>query len=284
MVNTGASRSTAIALAMSFLFLALLIINVITNHEVPISSGFTLPALFTTLLILILSFTSAANKYVLRIFSHHTAPIISVICFALFWGLLIVGINLFVSGLFEQHSAPKMTPLLIELVEKNWNLNWLTLTGLWWILFTPAVCGYLADISKGYSIRAVILAIVFLPVILYLILRVSDHYALMFSIPFFIEKIIALILSVIFLTLLLQHHRVPNLIMGYFPKNGVTKHRDRHRFYPLIFKYMVVQFYLFFVLGLNGLTLLVFAFTYPFVICVLLMMFASISVVARTKG
>ena len=90
---------------------------------------------------------------------------------------------------------------------KNWQENWGIFSAIWWFGWTPVVAGFIATISKGYTIRSVIGASLWLP-LAWTVINPS------FSIPTYFAWLGGLVLLLFFwrkpLLTFLMYHVLPD--------------------------------------------------------------------------
>lgn len=266
--NIGSRRCTLFAISTTLMFISLLLLGLVLSPDIHLMSGFKPAALLTTLFLLFFSSTKIVLRYTDRLFSKKIPTALGFLIFCLLLAASLLLLNIITTGITLKSNDQNILPaVLIPLIQKNWSACWIVFAVIWWLCFTPSVCGYIANISKGYRARDVILAVLAAPILIAAALALAPHWLHYWPIiPAHIEKLIAIISSIVFLSLTLNHKNAPNVIMSYFPKNGVTKHRDRHFFFQRVVKLSVVTLYIFFVLGINALSMTLFFLTYLFIL------------------
>lgn len=269
-VNVGARRCTIFIFGISMMFLAFLEMSLLISLKKHLIYGFQTPALITTLMLFLLVYSKKVKQYINRFFSRKITTALGIPLFCLMFGMSIFLINTLTTGSIQNISADNTTipPLIQSIVQMNWQTSWIIFSYLWWLCLTIPVCSYFADISKGYRIREVILSINVLPIIIGLSILFLNHHPINWSFMISPEliKILALISFFILLPLLINHQTSSNVIMAYFPKNGIIKHRDHLPFFQKTIQTATISLYFYFVLGMNGLSLLLFAMMYLIVI------------------
>lgn len=266
--NIGSRRCTMFALSATLMFISLLFLGSILPPETHLAYGFKPAALLTTLFLLFFSSTKILLRYTDRLFAKKIPTAFGFLIFSILLGTGLLLLNIITAGLVPQSNNTNTIPAMITLLtQKNWYVCWIIFVIAWWLCFVPPVCGYLANISKAYRTRDVILAILALPILI-AIATIFPQYWLPYipSISTLFKKVLFIASSILFLSLILNHKNAPNVIMSYFPKNGILKHRDQYFFFQRIVKLSIVMLYVFFVLGINALSLLLFSMNYLFML------------------
>ncbi|HLB56223.1 MAG TPA: BCCT family transporter [Coxiellaceae bacterium] len=259
-VNIGARRCVQFILSIALLFMTLLLISLFLSLPLHVAHGFQTVALFTTLILLMLVYTKKIKQYINSLFSRHIPTIYSFPIFCIVLGVTILILTLIFSA-STQHTAAQSYPnIILRWMEYNNATAWKIFSVMWWICLTPLVSGFIARISKGYKIRDILLCTLALPIIisLYFIFSHSASIAL----PLFAIKILSIISFLILLPVLINHDNSSNAILSYFPKNGIGKPRDEQIFFQRAVQFCILSFYLYLVIGINGLSLFIFAINY----------------------
>lgn len=270
--NIGTRRATLVAISITLLFFCLLLASFAFSKHIHLITGFQFPALITTLVFISFAFADITKKISYQFFSRQlptfiTLPIFCIVCAAV----------MLVSNLLAQtHIEKKMvTPSLIQhWINYPWQSAWFVFSVMWWIYFTPLVAGFITRLSRGYRIRDVILGVCMLPflIALYMILQHQNNL-LMFTPPLFTCKIISLISFLIFLPMLVNHRYASQMVLSYYPKEGIIRHRDYLPFMFRVVQFTLFSFFIYFAIGVNGISLLIFIGNYFtaisfFIVCV----------------
>lgn len=273
--NVGARRATLFGIGFTLMFLPILMASLLLSPEKHIAHGFQIVALLLTLLLFFSTFSDTVKEYVMRLFSRHIPTFLSLPVFCMILALILVVLSAMIAGITPKNDQP--TPLFIQnWIDYHWQTAWMILSITWWITLTPAICAYLVRISRGYRIRDVILAIMLLPSITAFLFYSPG---LSISINETAIKIAALLSFLIALPLLVNYRHLPCLIFSYFPKNGEFKMRDHHAFFQKVIQICMIGFYFYLVIGINGISIFIFATNYFLLISVL---FSCIAIVRNS--
>lgn len=283
--NIGARRLTLFAISSTLLFMTLFFISFILSSKIYLATGFQTGALLTTLILLTITFTQPAKKYINRIFSRHISTKFSFPIFCVSLGLMILMLSMLATGLTQQTTAQTPPLLIARLIHFNEQTAWTFFSILWWIFFTPLASGVIARVSKGYQIRTVLIGVLALPITIsaFFILTNYDYFPAM-HFPDTLTKIAALVSFLILLPMLVNHHNTSNAILSYFPKNGLIKHRDSQPFFQRIVQLTIALLYFYLTIGINGISLLIFALNYTSILILLITGFMIIKQCYRTRN
>jgi hypothetical protein len=276
-IDTGARRLTLFAISSTLLFTTLFLIRFFAPSKTPLVMGFQTSALLTTFVILVFSFSQFAKNMINRIFSWHVSKWYSFPVFCVILGMIILVLSMLTSVITQQTTAQTPPAIITDWMAFNARNAWMIFSTFWWICFTPLVCGFLSRISKGYSIRTVLIGILLLPFLISLFyVSVSHHWITPFHISDMILKILSIIAFIILLPLLVNNETVPNAILSYFPKDGLIKHRDSQPFFQHVAQLTVAMLYFYLTIGINGISLFIFA---PNYYSMLILLIASIAII-----
>lgn len=274
-VNTAARRATIFALAILLTFMTFLLMSLALSPDIQLITGFQLPALLTTLILLFFSYTKIIKRYTGKIFSRHIPTGIAFTIFCLVLCFIVLLINILVAGLAAQQNTGQVVPptLITRWIQMNWHTTWSIFSFVFWVALTPLVCNCMVRVSKGYRIRDMVIGILILPIIITTVLcfQMKLHLNLL-SLSTLPTQILSLISFFILLPLLLNHGNSGNAIFSYFPKQGMIKHRDEKLFFEKLVQLTIVSIYFYLVIGVNGLGLFIVAPLFLFVPCLIVMM------------
>jgi len=276
-VNVGVRRCTLFAVSVMLMFMILLLMSFVLSPAIHLTTGFQPAALLTTLALFILSFTQTAKRYTTRLFSRRLSTALSFPIYCVAMAFIILLLSVLTIGLSQQTAAQPMPQLIASWIHYDQQTAWSLFSVTWWICLTPLVSGFLVRISKGYKIRDILMGVLILPIMISLFFIVSAHIDFeMFTVAPLTIKIIALISFLIVLPLLINRSNLPNAIESYFPKNGIIKMRDQQPFFLKISQLTVVSLYFYLVLGMNGISLFLFAPNYLAILVFLIICFAVV--------
>lgn len=277
--NVGVRRCSILAVSLSLMLMAMVLLSFLKSFDIDIIYGFKTTTLMTTLFLLGLSYTNTAKTYLDRVFARKTPIAFSLLSFILIFSFSVFLLNLLTHTMVVNAGTKNQAiPKIIQLItQKDWHTAWSITSGLWVLLLIPAVSGYLANISKGYQARELILATALPPLLISIAAHFLEpslsHKALL---PPLTIKVITLLCFWVFLSLILNKKTLPNVIVSYFPKDGLVKQRDILPFFRKVVMFTVIIFYIFFVLGITGVSMFLFVLTYLFIISFI---FAAISTI-----
>lgn len=283
LVNTAAQRLTLFACSSTLLFMTLFFISLISSVKVHLITGFQTGTLLVTLILLILTFTQTTKQTINRIFSKHipTGLGFPVFCISLAFILLILSI--LAAGVTQQIAAQTPPFYITQLMHFNATTQHIFST-LWWLCFTPLVCGFITRISKGYQIRVVLIGVLIVPILISLFFVCVDHgYFSMIHCSETVTKIIAMVSFLILLPMLINHQNTTNASLSYFPKNGITKHLDEQAFFQKITQLTIILLYFYLVVGTNAITLFIFAPTCVSLLAIIITPFSTLKNCYRTR-
>lgn len=284
-VNVGARRITLCGIGLTLTFFPILIINLFLIPEKHIAVGFQPVALFVTLLLFFSTISDTIKSYWMRLFSRHIPTYLSLPVFAFILALTIILLGVMIAGIIPKTN--QATPLFIQnWIDFHWQTAWTVFSIMWWLALTPAVCMYITRISYGYKIRDVILCVLTLPILITLwFLYFHSNFILLSEkwIP-----ILSVLSFLIALPLLVNYQNLTPLIAAYYPKSGENKTRDHHPFFRKMIQFCIIGLYFYLVIGINGISILIFALNYFWVMTIFISCVAvvrnSVGVKPGTKG
>ncbi|OGT43339.1 MAG: hypothetical protein A3F13_05625 [Gammaproteobacteria bacterium RIFCSPHIGHO2_12_FULL_40_19] len=283
-VNTGVRRCTLFALSITLMFMTLLLISLVLKPKAHLAFGFQASALLTTLILLMLSYTDTVKRYVNHLFSHRISTALSFPVFCIALGIMIILLSMMASGL-TAHTTLQQTPVLImRWISFNPSTAWSIFSLMWWLCLTPLVCSFIVRVSKGYRIRDILLGVLVLPILIglcFIYPNVINLSSFVFSET--TDQLLSLLSFLILLPLLLNHATASSVILSYFPKDGVMKRRDTLPFFFKIAQFTIICLYFYLVVGINGLSLLIFAPNYLTVITLVIGLCAILKNIAFNK-
>ncbi|PIZ04176.1 MAG: hypothetical protein COY58_05860 [Gammaproteobacteria bacterium CG_4_10_14_0_8_um_filter_38_16] len=283
-INTGMRRATLMVVGITLMFMTILLISLVLPPNVHLPNGFQSITIFSTLILIVFTFTKAMKRYITRIFSHRVPTAIGFPIFCAALALLLLFVIISMSAISSQALVQNIPSLITNWINLNWNRLWILFSGMWCAALTPLVCSYIARISRGYRIRDIILGVLALPILMALFFVIAQYLHLpRIILPLFTVKIIALISFLIFLPLLLNHKQIACAIIAYFPKNGTPKPRDYQPFFQKITQFAIISLYFYLVLGMNGLSFLIFTINFYILGTLLFGLFAILINSIRSK-
>jgi len=274
-LNVQARMATITALSVSFVFITLTIVKLITPSDMVFLTGFHIKTMIIIMALLLFSFTPAFRHILKKQLIQPRLPLyISLASMTVLIAVFII----FINALFYHLGVTTIhIPIVIEwLKEKNWMTVWLIFSACWWIGWTPVIAAHIARLSRGYRIRSMVFVSLLLPVIFSLGLYSSpgklngflNHSHLFIS-------LLAIAGFVYLLFRLTERTALPILIRSYLPARDEYKRRDHYFFFRKIFQVTLMMIYLYLPAGLTLLSVLLFFTVLCFALQVLLNIFAS---------
>lgn len=256
--NVGARRSTTMALSITLLFFALLLVSLVLSPHIHLITGFTYPALLTTLFFLSTLYMQHTKKIIYRLFAKQIPSFVAIPAFSLLFAALLLLVNLLLQH--DNQMQPTAPNIIQQWIHYPQDKAWFIFSIMWWVCFTPLLSIFFIKLSRGYRVRDVILGVCALPILLMLFFYMQTSLQLSAITPTaLLDKLIPLISFIIFLPAVMNHARASEIVLSYFPKDGVTKHRDYLPFFFRIIQLMLMAFFIYFVVGINALSFLLFS-------------------------
>lgn len=277
-VNIGMRRFTLFSVGITFMLMTLLLVSLFLSPSKFIVHGFHPAALLMTLILLVVSFTANAKKIMNRLFSHRIPTALIFPAFIITLGFILLILSVVTTGLSKRATVETPPAIIINWVQYHWHTAWSFFSVMWWCSLTPIVAAFIIRVSKGYSIRAILMAVLALPVALCLFFIFQLNFTL-FSFSSFVINILSLISFFILFPLLINHNNSSSAIVAYFPKNGVIKHRDEQPFFQRVVQIALTALYFYLVIGMNGLSLFIFA---PNYFSLLTLLFSGCAIIKNT--
>lgn len=155
-------------------------------------------------------------------------------------------------------------------------LNWNLFAFCWWISLIPITGVFIAKLSRGYSVRSIILIVCIPP----LLLSKITNYLPLQNIPQSSAILIAIIGLTLFLLIVTPDYEFDSLMQTYLPANNRKKYRAVDRFLSTLLQFSGLVICLFLATKKNILfiTLLFFAFTFPLSLILLFLPIAIIKI------
>jgi choline-glycine betaine transporter len=277
-INVSMRRVVLFGVSTTFMLMTLLLISLFLPINKLVVYGFYPAALLATLFLLLASLSNQAKRIIERIFSNRvpSALMYPVFIIALAFAVLILSA---ITSQLTKKIAPSIPPTLIQnWIHYNWHTAWIIFSVMWWCSLTPVIAAWIARLSKGYSIRTILIGILILPTIITILLMINPGLISLTLSPLII-KIIALLSFFIVFPMLINHGNSSYAILSYFPQSGITKYRDEHFFFQRIAQLTTVALYFYLVIGINGLSLFIFA---PNCFTILILLVSSIAITLRS--
>ena len=274
-LNVQARMATIGTISISFVFITLIIVKLITPSDMVFLTGFHIKTMIIIMALLLFGFTSAFRHILKKQLLQPKLPLfISLTSMTILIAVFIILIN----ALFYHLGATTIhIPVIIAwLQEKNWMTVWLVFAACWWIGWTPVIAAHIARLSRGYRIRSMVIVSLLLPAIFSLSLYFFPgklHHFLNHSHLFI--SFLAIAGFIYLLWRLTEKSVLPILIRSYLPARDEYKRRDHYFFFRKVFQVTLMMIYLYLPAGLTLLSVLLFFTVLSFSLQILLNVFAS---------
>ncbi|OGO92796.1 MAG: hypothetical protein A3F10_04665 [Coxiella sp. RIFCSPHIGHO2_12_FULL_42_15] len=214
--------------------------------------GFNLAAVGAGLMLLMLSFRKTSSRLLAAVQAQRPTwgLLLNMVIWALFLGIY--------SLLLHNHTGATLSmPVFANaLFYDQWSLHLSIFSTTWWFIVTPLTALFIARFSYGYSLRAVILATLALPLLAVILLLSIQSISMPVNISPWYAQISMIIGFLLLLILTLNKKVLPLTAQTYLTKTNVVKHRSEIVFAERWKKTCGLFFYLFIPGGLVAITLL----------------------------
>lgn len=280
-VNVDTKLATIYALSSTLAFISLSIANAFAYHTLPIVIGLHLSTTLIILFLILFAFTKPFFLFLKQMISAK---------YPLFIGILLLNLSIAATVLLLNWLFVSLEQIVFQLPwlvkffqEKGWRTLWMIFSLSWWISWTPVVSANIARISRGYSIRQVVIGILLLPSIAtgILLFTTPDEIAL-WNDPI-LDTLIGLVGFVGLFYFIAQKQALSALITSYLPKGGRYKHRDYHFYFRKCTQLTAMIIYFYLPTGLAGTTMFLFTFSLPFAVIILFILVALVKMLWQAK-
>ena len=184
-INFIGRLNTLLAYAITLALIAVLWASV--GSLFPLITGFSLTPVLVGIILLLLSLTKIYRRTLLKSLGKN----IPLTAGMFFWTLILATAVWLLNGFLAPLTNIAMAPpgLLSHWLHLPWRQLWQIFANGWWLLWTPLIGILVARISRGYPAREIILGTLLLPLILTVVLELTQ--TLSWSIPPVIVTIIA---------------------------------------------------------------------------------------------
>ncbi|AAO91142.1 BCCT family transporter [Coxiella burnetii] len=256
-VNALPRTATLFAFSGTFALYVLLIAGILVPQPLSSLTGLSLlSGIFFFLLVILTTNNFIKRKIYLFTINIRMPLLFRLICFLLLLTLLVIVLSLFLGSTFEKR--PSMPGVVHAFLRHGWISNWRLFAIFWWLSWTPITAIFIAKLSRGRSLRSIILTVCALPMVLG-ILSYNDYLPLD-KIPIWLSIVIALMGLFIFLAIISPDYAFDSIMQTYLPKPGVIKYRASDRFLINIFQFSALMICIYLATGIVLLGLLFFIF------------------------
>jgi len=273
-LNLQARLATTTILATSFAFMILLVVSLLLPKAAPFHPGFQIKTLVIITALILLGFSPVFKK----ISQHLLNPKLP-LWMTLFTTLILFALVIWLLNALFFHAGQfnVEVPALIQWLERKETTSlWLIFSAVWWLAWTPLMSIHFARISQGYRIRSLMLAMLFLPALLTLLITVfpnSAHVFQHYPVAFSLVAILAFLYLLIQIT---EKTKLPMLIRSYLPRRNHYKRRDHYFYFRKVFQIMLIVIYLYLPAGMAVTAVLLFVLVFPFMLQSLVVLIASV--------
>lgn len=266
-INTTVKNTGFAAWSITLLLICIIWARIFIPEPFILVHGFNFATILTTLILFFFSFTKIFKKVLKKICAHkNPTPLAITICYISITLLLIIFSMLF-SSLYS-HDI-KISGFIQYYMNKNPYTLWQLFSLCWWFSWSYLAGIYIARISKGYSIRMMLIATLSLPIAITLLLSFVHTSSYMTT----LIPVICATLGFIGIVLLFTNKIfLPSTVMTFLPHAEVPRHRDHHFLIRKWFQTAFIIAYFFLAMNLPALYLIIFGivlggiFLIPFVI------------------
>ncbi len=280
-IDSLAKISTSLVIACSLAFMSLLLASLLAKSAMV--SGITSATAIVVMVLLIVTFTQSFKRYLKQLFNRSIPLAVSIPILCVFIAAALVILSLLLRA-FITPAQTKLPNFIRHFQHFGWDNLWRLFSAAWWLAWTPVIAVFIARISRGYRIRHIILAVLLLPVLISLLFLLLSHHH--FQMVFLSSKVYAIIAWLGFIGLLLmigKYSTLPMLMMCYLPKRDLIKHRDHQIYFRKCVQMSIGFIYLFLPIGILGPGILLFIFTLPLGLLLLLLPIAGIMTIITSR-
>lgn len=261
-LNLQARSAVLIAIATTFAFMVLLFTTAVLPQTKYSLIGFHIKTLIIIFALVLFGFTTPFKK-VMKVLLIPKIPLYITTAST----LIILALSIWIWNEFLGHLGESTVtiPKLIEwLQRKNTMQLWILFSAAWWIGWAPLIAAHIARISRGYRVRSVLLATLFLPFLFTLLFIIFPSVLPIFQRFPLVTSILALISFVYLLKILTEKTVLPMMIRSYLPKQDSYKRRDHYFYFRKLFQLTFIIIYLYLPAGMSVTILLTFTLTLSF--------------------
>lgn len=249
------------SLAMMIGIITLHTIGILSHHfQVPIFSQLRFATLLIATVFLVLMNLQQWRDSIRFLIAKNIPIALIAVIFIVVISVAFIILNYLIN--LAANTFPQWGQLIIQF-KYNWQTIWLLLSGMWWLAWLPLFSGLIAAISKGFTIRKMILGGI-------IVLLVNSSF--LFLLPYFKHlkttwEIITLILPyvgfVIIAGLFMQKKYLTYALRGIVPLSKEEKTRSMIYFTQNLLQVALFVLIFYFPLGIYLVNFLVFIMIFP---------------------
>lgn len=259
MINTTLRAATLFAITLMMMITVLLMITALTSTATVTSlAGTGINSLMVYTLLLVLAYSKFAKK-IIHAFSTKKQIPLSLILVVIV--LLVSALMLLLTLFFGSHQTKIISaPAIVTgLLKTPWIYHWHIFSTLWWLACTPLTAIVIAKLSRGYSLRSMMLATLAFPLLLSISLEWHPLLQILAKIPLvspIFSALISLAALTVFLTLISKTLSTTALSQTYLSYE--EKYRASDRFIDTLFKFLIIFICVYLATGILFLSLMFF--------------------------
>lgn len=243
--KTTARAATIGVIAITFVLVTFILASIISNIQALTTlTGFTAASMGAAFLMLFL--TMRRNNSHLLTTINQQRPLLGILLMVLIWAIVLMLLSIIVT--YTGVGDSDVPALLMGIFNKGWLLHWQLFSELWWLMLTPITAVFIARFSYGYSIRAIIIATLALPVMIMLLLQfnaILPNPLNFNNTPLWLVQLAGVLGFLSLVGLLYDPKNKPLTVLTYLPKLGNEKLRNEEIYQQRLKRMCGVMFYLF---------------------------------------
>lgn len=282
-VNATGRAATIAALASTLVITTFIVTSIATSIDyLKNISGFTGASMGLSFLMLFLALRRNTNAALLQVNKYR--PAMGVMLLVVIWCIILTlaAIIVHYSG-----NGENLTPSLVQaIIDKGWPLHWQLFSQLWWLMFVPITAIFIARISRGYTVRAIILATLALPALIscFLLLPISGRFQYINFAPLWLVQASAVAGCLLLIRALFRKQDLPLTILTFLPKPDNEKPRNEDIFQQRLKKMCGIFFYLFIPAGFFVTAILMALIILPMTIIILAIYLTLVKTLTTSKS
>ncbi len=243
MINTASRSAMMFALSSTIALLVLFFVSVISPQNLNSLKGAQFAGIIFSVLMLFFVVSKFVKKRIYFAMTRYRLATI-IVLYGLFLCLIVIVIILafFLGNGFSHHLE---TPhFFLTLIKQGALVNWHLFAFLWWFSWMLVASVLIAQLSRGYSLRTVLLAVIAVPLVISLICLFIPLTGTA-STPDWLVLIISGLGLFGLLAVITPRHRFFWLVRMTIPKGGKIINRSSDRFVLRIVQFTVIMLILY---------------------------------------
>jgi choline-glycine betaine transporter len=258
-INFIARSATTFVYSSTLCLISLLWASFIGN--LPVSTGFALATLLTSLILLVISFSKIYRHYLDKTLGRDLPLILGLFLWVVFFAVATWLVNGFMVLVFHsQFPTPK---LLNYWLKQPWSRLWFIFANSWWLMWTPITAITIARISRGYSVRSILLAVLTVPLLAGIALKLTAGHH--WQAPPWAAMIASGVGLMGIFGMTLRKSGVPAFILTYLPRRDHYKFRSYRRTFIQLTKIAVIFLFVYLPSGIIAIHFFAFSVAIPLI-------------------